>query len=673
MVNYRYTMNKLLLSVFSCLLLSLYAPAQTTRYIVRLKDKGNSPYSFTTPLSFLSQRAIDRRIRYALLPDSTDLPVTPSYISQLRSIPNVTVLNVSRWLNAVSVQTTDPAALNSISALPFVQSVSGLASRNNGSGRISRNKFAPEEEIVPLPPVTAKQAELQDNYFNYGSNSLNEIRLHNGEFLHNIGLRGQGMQIALLDGGFFNYTGLKAFDSANANGQIMGTWDFVAREQSVTEDHPHGMQCLSTIAANIPGQFVGKAPKASFWLFRTEDVSSEFPIEEFNWVCGAERADSCGADIISSSLGYYDFDNAAYNYTYSQLDGNTTLAAKGADLAAKKGILVFNSVGNEGGNAWNYLVTPSDGDSVVAVGAVSAAGVVGNFSSYGPSGDGQVKPDMASVGVAALVQTSSNTIGASNGTSFACPNMAGLGSLLWQAFPEFNNMKIVRVLRESGNKYSSPDNRTGYGIPDMKKAFATLLTEYASSTATVSSCVASLTWNSKDMGAMRYEIERKAPGESVFSKVGDLAAQTGNQITARSYTYTHSLAGLSPGTVSYRIRQIIDTSAAGFTAVYIDTASTSVEAACLTFADPLTELLVLQPNPVSGSFVTLRVQTPDAIPSLPVRVTDALGRVVWQQEFSKAPGLKTIDIPLNGLQKAQYFVSIYAGKRLLRSLPLIRL
>src|SRR6185295_11454918 len=212
-----------------------------------------------------------------------------------------------------------------------------------------------------------------------------------GEFLHNIGLRGQGMQIAMLDAGYLSYTTLRSLDSVNQNGQILGTWDFVNRETSVTEDYLHGMQCLSTIVANIPGQFVGKAPKASFYLFRTEDVNSEYPIEEFNWVCGAERADSLGSDVISSSLGYNTFDNASFNHTYSQMNGNTALCTIGADLAAKKGMIVFNAAGNEGTNGWHYIIAPADGDSVVAVGAVNSSGSVGSFSSDGLSADGRIK------------------------------------------------------------------------------------------------------------------------------------------------------------------------------------------------------------------------------------------------------------------------------------------
>ena len=671
-------MKKLLLLGFVCMMLGSVSRAQFTRYVVRLKDKGNSSFTLANPAAYLSQRAIDRRTKYSIALDSTDLPVTPSYVTQIRNVPNVTILNVSKWLNSVSIQTSDPAAITTISAFPFVQNVGGLAARPGPGERIStRNKFAAEEITSPVPASSGKLEGITGDFFNYGTSSLAEIHLHNGEFLHNIGMRGQGMQLAVLDGGFQNYTALKAFDSAIANGQILSTWDFVSRNAAVADDHWHGMQCLSTIAANIPGQFIGKAPKASFHLFRTEDVNSEYPIEEHNWVCGAERADSTGADVISSSLGYYDFDNAVFNYTYANMDGNTTMAAKGADLAVKKGLLVFNSVGNEGGNAWNFLVTPSDGDSVIAVGAVTSTGVVGGFSSFGPSGDGQVKPDMASVGVAAMVQTTSNTIGTNNGTSFACPNMAGLGAILWQAFPEYNNMKIAQALKAAGSKFSAPDNRIGYGIPDLKLAFTNLLTEFATSTATTNTCTATLDWTSKDVQAMKYEIERKAPGETVFTKVGDVTPQAGTLLFIHSYQFNNSLAGLNAGTVSYRIRQIVDTAAASFKAVYIDTANTTVPAGCFATGtgntDPVKEKIIIQPNPVSGSTLSLVVETPYAINEMPVRIYDTKGSLVFSQKSSKGSGKKTIELTISQLQAGKYYISVYNGQKLLGTAELIKL
>lgn len=460
--------------------------AQFSRYIIQFKDKATSPFSLSTPAQYLSQRAIDRRTRYDIAVDSTDLPVTPRYIDSIRLAGSVTVLNVSKWLNQISIQTTDAAALTKINGFSFVKTVAPIAARLAvGSGKNEKEanifRVANTANINNTTNITA-------DFFNYGQ-SFGQVHIHNGEFLHNIGLRGQNMVIGILDAGFRNYTTLKAFDSVNSNGQVLGTYDFVARETSVVEDDAHGMQCFSIIAANIPNQFVGTAPKANFYLFRSEDASSEYPIEEHNWVCAAERVDSSGGDLISSSLGYSDgMSNPAFNHSYAEMNGNTTMAARGADLAARKGILVGNSAGNDGGGSFHFISTPADGDSVMAVGAVTVEGVAAGFSSYGPSSDGQVKPDVTSVGVNTVLQTTANTIGASNGTSFSCPNMVGLATCLWQGFQEFNNMKILNALRRSGHKFSAPDDRVGYGIPDMKKAVMLLLKDFSTATVTTSPC-----------------------------------------------------------------------------------------------------------------------------------------------------------------------------------------
>ena len=262
-------MKKQFLLLILCALLINDSQAQFTRYLVKFKNKGGTPFTFSSPSAYLSQRSIDRRLRYGIAIDSTDLPCTPSYITQVKNVPNVTILNVSKWLNQVSILTTDANAITTITALPFVQSVSALSARvvAGSSTPVSYNKFEMEETITPVS--AQRNSQTTADFFNYGTSSFNEIHLHNGEFLHNTGLRGQGMLITMLDGGFFNYTSLKAFDSANSNGQILSTWDFVAGNATVTDDIAHGMQCLSTIAANIPGQFIGKAPKASFWLWIT--------------------------------------------------------------------------------------------------------------------------------------------------------------------------------------------------------------------------------------------------------------------------------------------------------------------------------------------------------------------------------------------------------------------
>jgi serine protease AprX len=572
------TMKKFLpVFLFSLFLIS-ESQAQFTRYLVKLKNKGGNPFSIANPIAYLSQRAIDRRTKYGIAIDSTDLPVTPSYVTQIRNVPNVTILNVSKWLNSISILTTDANAITTINGFSFVQSVSGIAARTNENGRPNRDKFELEESVNPLPS-SERPGGIEGDYYNYGTLAFNEIHLHNAEFLHNIGLRGGSMRVALLDAGFTNYATLKAFDSMNLNNRVLGTWDFVSGNSNVN-DHDHGMECLSIIAANIPGQFVGKAPKASFYLYRTEDAPTEYPIEEHNWSCGAEKADSNGTDVISTSLGYTTFDNATFNHTYADMNGNTTMCAIAADLAAKKGMLVFAANGNDGQSGWHFLGTPADGDSVVAIGAVNSSGVVGAFSSYGPSSDLQVKPDLASVGVNTVIQTPGNTIGTGSGTSFACPNMAGMGTCLWQGFPEFNNMKILRAMQQAGSKASNPDDRVGYGIPNMKLAFANLLVDFATSSSTNDTCTVNINWTSKDIRAMKYEIERKLPGQSVYSKIGEQNPPAGDSLTNHAYQFSNTIINSASGTASYRIRQIIDTTTATFMAVYIDTTNVIVSTNC---------------------------------------------------------------------------------------------
>ncbi|HMU71908.1 MAG TPA: S8 family serine peptidase, partial [Ferruginibacter sp.] len=440
-------MKKLVLVLFIALIAGIpEGRAQFSRYIVKLRDKGTNPYSLANPSQYLTARSIQRRTRYGIAIDSTDLPITPRYIDSIRLAGAVTILNTSKWLNQVAIQTNDAAALAKINSFPFVIAASPIASRQAPSGGFANNKF--NEPLSPIPPGDPSSIVTGD-FYNYGQ-SYGQVHIHNGEFLHNRGFRGQGMHMAVLDAGFYHYLSLPTFDSVRNNGQILGTWDFVAGNASVDEDHTHGMNCLSTIAANMPGVFIGTAPKASFYLYRTEDAATEYPIEEQNWVAGMERADSLGVDISSTSLGYFNFDNPVFNYTYANMDGNTTLSAKGADIAAKKGMLLVLAAGNEGNGAWHYIITPSDADSVMAVGAVSVAGNVGGFSSYGPSSDGQVKPSVAAVGVSAVIanpSTGQPTFG--SGTSFACPNMAGLTTCLWQAFPEINNMGIITVMQQA--------------------------------------------------------------------------------------------------------------------------------------------------------------------------------------------------------------------------------
>jgi hypothetical protein len=463
-------MNKKYVLVVLAAFFSLNLSAQFTKYIVKFKDKNGTPFSIDDPSKFLSQRAIERRIKQNISINETDLPIVPAYIDSVRLSGNVIVLDQSKWLNQVCIETADSTALQKIDDFSFVlkkQPVKRLAKRlvaRNDS--IARDEF--NEEINTTFSLLSPR--VAGNNYSYGY-SYNQIHIHDGEYLHNKGFHGEGMLIAILDAGFYHYKTLPAFDSVIFKNRVVETHDFVENEESVNEDDAHGMMCFSIIAANLPGQLIGSCPNANFLLYRSEDVSSESPVEEQYWIAAAERADSAGTDVITTSLGYNLFDNPVFDYSYKDMNGHTTMIAKAATLAAKKGIIVLAAAGNEGENNWHFISTPGDADSILTVGAVDAAGIPAGFSSFGPSSDARVKPDAASVGLGTAISSTTGTIVSGNGTSFATPNLAGLVACLWQAFPDFTNMQIIKAVQKSSNIYDHPDNRIGYGIPDFKKAY----------------------------------------------------------------------------------------------------------------------------------------------------------------------------------------------------------
>lgn len=465
--------NYFLLSLF--IYFSLNSSAQFTRYIVKFKDKTGTPFSINNPSQFLSVRAIARRTKQHIVIDETDLPVVPRYIDSVRVSGNVQILDESKWLNQVCIATDDSAAILKINSFPFVITTqplkrsanSQITNRHESGEKTTRNKFNEQINNISSP------SGISDDHYAYG-NSYDQIHIHNGEYLHNKGFHGEGMLIAILDAGFYHYQSLPAFDSVNMNRQVIDTYDFVDNETSVNEDYFHGMMVFSIIAGNIQGQLVGSCPNAKFLLYRSEDVYTESPVEEQYWAAAAERADSAGADIITTSLGYSTFDNPVFDYTYSDMNGHTTLIAKEATMAARKGMIVLAAAGNEGNNSWHFITTPADADSIITVGAVNSSGVVAPFSSFGPSGDGRVKPTAASVGWGTAISSTTGSIVAGDGTSFATPDLAGLVTCLWQAFPEFTNMEIINAVEKSSSIYNTPNDRIGYGIPDFQKAYSDL-------------------------------------------------------------------------------------------------------------------------------------------------------------------------------------------------------
>ncbi len=551
--------------------------SQSGRYIIQLTDKAFNPFSLNEPSAFLSQRAILRRIKYNIAIDSTDLPVTARYLDSIRLSGAVTILNSSKWLNQVAIQTSDAAALVKINNFPFVKTATGVAAF--GADAIPRSaKFLPQQSPAPDNIIANANTTNLSPAYSYGK-SNGQVKIHKGDFLHNLGFRGQGMQIAMLDAGFYHYLTLPTFDSIHANNQVLGTWDFLNNNTSVDEDNWHGMWCLSTIAANIPDTFIGTAPKASFYLYRTEDANTEYPIEEHFYAAGLEKADSLGVEISSTSLGYYDFQDSYPDYSYAQMDGNTTVSARAADLAARKGMLMIVAAGNEGNKPFHYLITPSDADSVLSVGAVDTLGNVGVFSSYGPSSDGQIKPGVAAVGWnAAVANTSTGLPQFLSGTSFACPNMAGLATCLWQAFPEENNMGIISALQQSAHKFTTPDDRVGYGIPDMKKAFVILFKRFFTQQIFQAGCNTVIKWTGKNSGDVLFNVERKLPTDANFISI--FSQQGSGDFAAGNFSFSDDLSGITlPAAIEYRIKVTIATD----TSFYLEPVTINHINPCMTY------------------------------------------------------------------------------------------
>jgi len=453
----------LLLSILTVMLPLFVSGQQAGSYRVVFTDKSNSPYTVSNPQAFLSSRALARRAAQGIPVTQQDLPVNPSYIQGVKTTGAV-VVNRSKWFNSVVAQLQSPAQYAQLAALPYVDTLVYLAPPPVKIG--GPDKFA--MEMVPIARRVDAATE-QTAVINYGL-AANQTTMIQLDLLHDMGFTGQGMVIAVIDAGFTNVDNAAAFDSLWDQGRILGYKDFAEPGGNVFSAHSHGTMVLSIMGGNIPGMIVGTAPHASYWLLRSEIGSSEYLVEEDNWVAAAEFADSVGADIINSSLGYTTFYDSAQDHTYEDMDGNTTRVTLGADLAASRGILVVNSAGNSGGSSWNFIGAPADGDSVMAIGAVDAFGSYAFFSSQGPSYDGRVKPDVSAQGQGTAYADPWGNVNTGNGTSFSSPVMAGAAACLWQAHPGFSNMDIRQALVQSASQYSSPDSLLGYGIPNLAAA-----------------------------------------------------------------------------------------------------------------------------------------------------------------------------------------------------------
>jgi serine protease AprX len=437
------------------------APA---KYWVSFADKDQSPYCLCRPAELLSARALERRSRAGLALDAYDLPVNPGYVEGLRQ-EGASIHLTSRWLNGAAV-IADAATAARLGRLPFVTEVQYV-------GPDLPVRHAADARAAPRPVGRRPPRPVDSgNPFGYAALQLSQLGI---PALHYAGHRGEGIWIAVLDGGFTGVDTLPFFDSVALSGRLFQVRDLVERDNHVFEGSGHGTAVLSAMAANVPGYLMGAAPDAAYFLFKTEDTGGEFPIEACNWVAAAEYADSLGVDILNASLGYTTFNDTTLNYRYADMDGRTTIGSRGAAIAASRGMIVCNSAGNNGADAWRHIGAPADAPGVLAVGAVDPDGERSGFSSIGPSSDGRIKPDLVAPGGQVVVAGSNAyDLGISSGTSLASPLLAGGLAALWSAFPEKTAREILLAVFESADQAADPSNHRGFGLPDLGQAWARL-------------------------------------------------------------------------------------------------------------------------------------------------------------------------------------------------------
>ena len=459
---------KKFLPVFVVLLLlccfsDLLGQSSFNTYFIQFKNKANTPYSLTNPSQYLSLKAIGRRIRTGVGFDSLDLPVNQAYINQVLSIGNAQLLLKSKWFNSITVELIDTAIAASwkqqIEALSCVYQVKSLPS-------------IPLQKIPIRRGVQSEEGLISDDF--YGP-SFRQTEMLNGHLLHQLGLNGKGMDIAVFDGGFIYANTLPAMSHLFEEGRIIETHDFLHyNSPEVFDAATHGTMVLSHMAGIMKDSLFGTAVEANYYLFQTEDVFREVRLEEDTWIQAAEWADSIGIDVINSSLGYSLFDEDYMNYETSDMNGSTTRISQAADICALKGTLVVNSAGNSGNDPWHVITAPSDAKHVLCIGAVDANGVHASFSGYHPPGLDDVKPNVVAMGKQTVFAASDSTITRGNGTSFSSPIIAGMAATLWQAFPSATNMDIFKAIEESSSLYLTPNDSMGHGIPDFWKAFVNL-------------------------------------------------------------------------------------------------------------------------------------------------------------------------------------------------------
>lgn len=441
--------------IFLLLLISVFQSVASPRYRFRvyLHTKGEAGYRVDKPEAFLSAEAIARRERMGIAVEADDCPIAPAILDQLAQT-GVKPILTSKWMRTVVVESEDYGVEQTLRQLPMVDSVRFVW---QGEPTAPLDRVESGERLAPTK-------EPKKSPYGY---ALGQIKLLNGLKLHRAGFRGQGMRVAVIDAGFLNADRMRVFDSL----RLLGTYNVVSPGQSVFAEDEHGTKVLSCLAANAPGWMVGTAPEASYWLIKSEDSRSEYPIEEDYYVAALEFADSVGVAVVSSSLGYYTFDDDSLSYTQADLDGHTAFISRAAHRAAEKGLLLFSSAGNEGNSTWEKITFPADTEGILTVGSMTSQKERSRFSSKGLTADGRIKPDLVALGSGSCVVVGSGEISYGSGTSFATPILAGMGICLWQALPQLSPQELIDLLRQSGSQAERPDAELGYGLPNLYKAY----------------------------------------------------------------------------------------------------------------------------------------------------------------------------------------------------------
>ncbi|TAJ13861.1 serine protease [Marinilabiliaceae bacterium JC017] len=425
------------------------------KFRITLKDKGESGFSIDRPGEFLSSKAMDRREKRKIAIDETDLPISPEYIKEIENTGGAIVVK-SKWLNTVTVQYYNQSLKDKLQQLSFVEGVELVWQQEN------KELKCHQKSTENSRPTSFDDSNIAFDTTYYGA-SWNSIKLNNGQVLHELGYKGKGMDIAIIDAGFIDINTNPSLKNIN----IKGAKSFIYEDSNPYNTDSHGVWVTSCMATNKPGYYVGSAPEANYWLLRTENLSTEYPVEQDYWVAAAEYADSVGVDVINTSLYYFSSKLPPYVVEREHLDGKTELATRAANMAAAKGIFIACCAGNYP----TTLSTPGDSPNVLTVGSVTDSGLISEFTASGITVDGRMIPDVVALGGYAGVIDVDGQVSFRSGTSYACPTLCGLSACLWQAFPELSNHELLDIIRQSADRYNHPELPYACGIPDMAKAF----------------------------------------------------------------------------------------------------------------------------------------------------------------------------------------------------------